>query len=130
MGNETYYQIPEKIDQLIEIIGIIPNDWRGIDGILMAPEKLYKEGAVSQNTRLIYSTPLQIVYSADVPFEQINVFDAIKEIRMKKFEINKGSMPNIITLLDGKLFSSVYFDVVSSPTPIEQAKEFIKKCFN
>ena len=55
MDNSLIYRLPERREQVSEIVGAIPPDWAYINGDLIHPEELKTQNRIAENTRLSFS---------------------------------------------------------------------------
>ena len=66
---EFKFELPKKPEDLGEIVSAVPINWSWIDGVLLAPDNLYREGTtIASNTRLILSRFKGVYYRGQIDY--------------------------------------------------------------
>lgn len=75
MGAEITYELSQVRDreEIAVVIEAVPSSWQGIEGLLIAPKRLYEQNRIAPNTRLLSERPSDkqvFVGADDLPFEE------------------------------------------------------------
>lgn len=121
-----YYALPDKREDLVRLVKAIPSEFY-FDVLLGAPKTLYRQNRVAKNTRLVISAGVGEDLDGG-KIEIIGVQDEPGELPLL-LSSSPGIFPDLLAVLDGKLFSSLYIKSggllgdMRSPLPSVEAEQ-------